>query len=229
MALASLSASEKRFYADNGYLLLGNALSDTWLERFRHAVLEVLETHKELTSSTPRVSLHANHSRTAPVLERVANPDLDSETIRSFASKPEVLELVTELLGEKIRFRHSSIVFYRPGTRSYDWHQDAAYFPQGTRVLMCIRLADCGSLDARNVVVPGSHKGPLLSHIDQHGAFTGLISRDEFQKVNLASKVELVGPAKALEFLHPMTVHQDGVGCQRESGPVLRFTYTSDA
>ncbi|MGE0093091.1 MAG: phytanoyl-CoA dioxygenase family protein [Alphaproteobacteria bacterium] len=224
-----LGDSDKKFYAENGYLLIRNTVSDAWLARLRNAVREVGETHREQICSTRRVGVHATHSRAKPALEWVSNPDIDSEAIWTFASAPEILNLVAGLLGDDICFHHSLLVFNRLGARSYDWHQDAAYRPDpnATSVLISVHLADYGPLDARNAVIPGSHKGPLFSHADEHGAFVGLISKDDLQKVDTTSKIELTRTAGAVEFLHPLTIHQDDVGCQCDGGAILRFAYIS--
>jgi ectoine hydroxylase len=224
-----LRGSDQQFYADNGYLLLEGALSEKWLTQLRTAIGDVMAANGHFAAPTRRVGLHASHTRDKPAYEWIWNPDLDSDTVWNFLSKSELLDIIEGLIGPDIRFHHSSLLFKRPGITSYDWHQDVAYLPHtnASPMLVCIYLEECGPQDARNVVIPGSHKGPMFSHCDEKGSFTGRIAEHDLRMVDTASKVELMGPAGTIEIFNTRTIHLDDFGSQRDGGPCLHVTYTA--
>ena len=134
----SLTRADQSFYAENGYLLLKGAISEKWLQRLRAGVEEVVAANRHLTASTHRVNLHKTHSPETPEFEWIWNPDSDSDAIWDFVAKSELVDVVAGLIGDNVRFSHTSLLFKRPGVCSYDWHQDIPYMPHTNSNLVVV-------------------------------------------------------------------------------------------
>lgn len=75
-------------------------------------------------------------------------------------TRPQILDLVQDLLGETIILRHSHFFAKLPGDgKRVSWHQDASYWPLSPSKVVTVWLAiDDVDLDnAAMQVIPGSH------------------------------------------------------------------------
>jgi phytanoyl-CoA hydroxylase len=85
-----------------------------------------------------------------------------------FARSPDVVDLVTELVGPKLDCFLSQFIFKNPGAWGQPWHQDSYYFRfDPARPILGVWLAvTAATLDNGCLhVVPGSHREPIHDHV----------------------------------------------------------------
>lgn len=81
----------------------------------------------------------------------------------AFASKPELLALVADLLGPNLDCFLSQYIFKLPGALGQPWHQDSFYFPfdRGPQVGIWLALTDASTDNGPLWILPGSHTEPV--------------------------------------------------------------------
>ena len=81
-----LTENQRRFYRENGYLILERIIPDDWLGRLRAAARGITADTARLSASTRKVALRPDHSAETPKPAWVWNPDEDSDVLWSFLS-----------------------------------------------------------------------------------------------------------------------------------------------
>ncbi len=85
--------------------------------------------------------------------------------------------MLRDLFGLDVAIQTSKLNTKAPeGGQAVEWHQDWAFYPATNSSLLAVGLM-LDDVDAENgplQVIPGSHKGPLLSHMSpsSHGSGT---------------------------------------------------------
>src|SRR5690606_27194576 len=96
----------------------------------------------------------------------------------TLARHPQILSVLTKLIGADIRLSHSKINMKAPrGGSALEWHQDWAFAPH-TAMQTCVASVLIDSATPENgamQLIRGSHQGPLLEHHDEEGYFAGAI------------------------------------------------------
>jgi ectoine hydroxylase-related dioxygenase (phytanoyl-CoA dioxygenase family) len=96
------------------------------------------------------------------------------------------------------------------GGEPVEWHQDWAYYPH-TNDDLCvlgIMLDDMTPENGPLLVVPGSHKGPVLDH-HQDGMFVGAVT-DPAAEAMYPKAVPLLGKVGDITIHHTRTLHGSG-------------------
>jgi ectoine hydroxylase-related dioxygenase (phytanoyl-CoA dioxygenase family) len=89
-----------------------------------------------------------------------------------------ILDCVAPLIGPGVRFQGDKLNMKTAEVGSpVEWHQDFAFYPHTNDELLAVGIAldDCLLENGCLLVIPGSHKGPVLDH-HQDGVFVGAIS-----------------------------------------------------
>ncbi len=84
--------------------------------------------------------------------------------------QPEIKAVLQALLGPTVRLQTTKLNTKAPGGgAAVEWHQDWAFYPHTNDDLLAIGLilADVDEANGPLMVIPGSHKGPTLSHFPQ--------------------------------------------------------------
>ena len=145
---------------------------------------------------------------------------------RAIAERPDIVDVVAELLGPDIDCFQSQFIFKNPGVIGQPWHQDSYYFrfdrqPQvGVWVALSRATLENGCL----WVLPGSHKGPIHEHVpdrrpEANRAYTEIVSEDDSARVPA-----LMEPGDVL-FFHSYLMHKstDNVADERRAAMVYHY------
>ncbi|MCH7644476.1 MAG: phytanoyl-CoA dioxygenase family protein [Myxococcales bacterium] len=222
-----LTREQREFYFENGWLLLEKIVPDAWLERLRAAAAEIAEGTRAMVQSSPAIELLPDHTADRPRLWLVSSPEDLQPAFWKFASESILTDIVCDLLGPGVRYRYAALPVKNAGPVE-PWHQDLAYDPHdGTGLLAGIHLYDCGPKQARLMLIPGSHRGELFSHRNEHDEFIGELNQQEMQRVDVDAAIELRAPAGSIELLDYRTLHQDRYGAEEDGGPFLYVTYAA--
>lgn len=69
-----LTPEQRRYYFDNGYVVVKGAIGGPWLDRLRAASAEMVERARPLTQSEAGFVLEDGHTAQEPRLRRLSNP-----------------------------------------------------------------------------------------------------------------------------------------------------------
>ena len=117
--------------------------------------------------------------------------------------------MLTSLVGPDIRLHNSKLNTKAPGGgAAVEWHQDWAFYPHTNDDMLAVGviLSDIEIDNGPFLVIPGSHKGPTLSHMS-NGVFGGAIDPDD-PAFDVSKAVALTGKAGSMSVHHvaPCTV-----------------------
>jgi hypothetical protein len=116
--------------------------------------------------------------------------------------------ILRSLLGPNVLLQTSKLNTKAPGGgAAVEWHQDWAFYPHtNDSLLACgLMLEDVNEENGPLQVIPGTHKGPILSH-HNNGVFCGAVDPADplFDKDKI---VTLTGKAGSMTIHHVRTLH----------------------
>nr|XP_002717654.2 phytanoyl-CoA dioxygenase, peroxisomal isoform X11 [Oryctolagus cuniculus] len=215
-----LSLEQRKFYEENGYLVIKNLVSDADIQRFRSEFERICR--KEVRPPGLMVMkdvaiVKSEHNLSEKSVTKVQDFQEDEELFR-YCTLPEILKYVECFTGPNIMAMHTMLINKPPDvgkkTSRHPLHQDLYYFPfRPSNLIVCAWTA-MEHIDRNNgclVVLPGTHKGPLKPHdypqweggvnIMYHGI-------QDYEKNN--ARVHLVMEKGDTVFFHPLLIHGSG-------------------
>ena len=226
--MTELSAEQKKFYREQGYLLLENVIPSATLDALRAKIDEFLEASRSVSASDAVYDLDATHNADAPRVRRLKDPHLRDPLFRQICESDEILDPVAELLGGTVRFDHSKLNFKHPGASAeIHWHQDWAFYPYTNDDLLAVGvlIEDCTPDNGPLMVIPGSHRGPVYDH-HRDGLFAGGVARVDIAPL-LDQAVDLTAPAGSITIHHVRTLHASRNNNAATLRPLLLFSYAA--
>lgn len=174
-----ITAQHIEQYWNDGYTIVRGAIPMEVIDALRAAADALVEESRHAEPTDRRFEFEPDHTPQRPRLRRFNHPVSLHEVFWQTASGQHVLDCLEPLIGRDIRFHHSKLnMKAEKGGAQIGWHQDFAFFPHTN-----FDVVGCGiPLDPSNrdngclLVIPGTHKLPVLSHRDEHGEFVGLIT-----------------------------------------------------
>jgi ectoine hydroxylase-related dioxygenase (phytanoyl-CoA dioxygenase family) len=204
-----LTRDEIAFYRDQGYLMVQSVLDPAMLQRMREVTDELIEASRAVTESNDVYDLDDGHGPDQPRLTRIKLPTRVHEIFDEGLRSSKITEVLQDLLGPDVSLITSKLNTKAPGGgAAVEWHQDWAFYPHtNDSLLACgLMLEDVDQENGPLMVIPGSHRGPVLSHHNQDGVFCGAIDPDDpLFKIDQA--VTLTGKAGDMTVHHVRTLH----------------------
>jgi len=203
-----LTDKQIKDYFEQGYLLVENVITDTQLKTLQNITYDFIEASKTVTESNDVYDLDEGHTAENPKLTRIKLPHKQHVYFDEILRNSGVTEVLRDLLGDNATLLTSKLNTKAPGGgAAVEWHQDWAFYPHTNDSLLAfgLLLEDVNMENGPLQVVPGSHKGPILSHYNQ-GIFCGAIDPDDpdFEKDKIVS---LTGKAGSMTVHHVRTLH----------------------
>ena len=203
-----LSAAQKAFYAENGYLLVEDVFTGAQLKKLQDITYGLIDESRTVSESNERFDLDKGHSAAAPRLTRIKLPHKQDPYFWEILTQSKVTKVLTDLLGDDTTLITTKLNTKAPGGgQAVEWHQDWAFYPHTNDDLLAfgLMLEDVTLDNGPLMVVPGTHRGPLLSH-QSNGVFCGAIDPDDplFEK---DKAVTLTGKAGSMTVHHVRTLH----------------------
>ena len=203
-----LSRDQIQFYHDNGYLLVEDAVTPEQLAALRRITHEFIERSRDVTESDEVFDLDEGHSRAQPRLTRIKLPHKQHPVYDETLKSERITGVLRDLLGPAVALQTSKLNTKAPGGgAAVEWHQDWAFYPHTHDGLLALglMLEDVDEANGPLMVVPGSHKGPILSH-HAGDVFCGAVDPDDplFEKERA---VTLTGKAGDMTVHHVRTLH----------------------
>lgn len=193
-------------YQDKGYIGVEGVLNAEQVDALRRATDGFVEQSRTVAESDEIFDLEPGHTAAAPKLRRIKSPVMQHETYHNMLHHERILDIVAQLIGATIRYNGDKLNMKSGGFGSpVEWHQDWAFYPHSNDDLLAVGIC----IDDMNVgngclmVVPGSHKGPILDHhLDGH--FAGAVTDPDFDD-SRAERVEL--KAGGISIHHVRALH----------------------
>ena len=210
-SLLALTPDQKRFFDENGYLVVEDLYSPEEVEAIRAAMNDLLRdpdsapkgVHFSYESSEPDPDVPIDPNNPRRVWMIMDTPKAGDLWLQQVCD-PRVVDIITDLLGPNIDFHNGKARIKPPGYRSHQgWHQDWPY-ERHTRPELAaalLYLDDTGPNAAATEVVPGSHLRGEWPH-DEH-----TLIPDELVDT---PGVPIIAKAGSVAFIHVLIVHRAG-------------------
>ena len=203
-----LSKDEINFYNDQGYLLVEDVISENQHKEMLALVDGFFEKSKMIKENDNIFDLEDGHSSDNPRLKRIKQPHQHSQFFWEIIKESKIEEILRDLLGDNVSLKTSKLNTKAPGGgAAVEWHQDWAFYPHTNDNVLALGLM-LNDVDLDNgplMVIPESHKGPVLSHFN-NGVFCGAIDPDD-SDFDMSKAVTLTGKARSMTIHHARTLH----------------------
>jgi hypothetical protein len=130
--------------------------------------------------------------------------------LMDIATEPAILDAVEDLIGPDIMLFGSSIFAKDARDPRYvSWHQDSAYFglTPHSEVTAWVALSEASSQHGCLRVLPGSHRGPALKHVETFEKDNMLAKGQALQGIDEQLAVEMPLTAGQFSLHHEQTAH----------------------
>lgn len=226
MPTHSLDAEQRRFYDENGYLLVRGFFDpkelEPWSERFlaicegRVPPAEDMLVMRDVMVAKGAVKPTSKLAAIAKIQDFHNDPVL----FGGYAKHPKLLDWVEKFVGPDIKSIHNMLINKPPGVDGrHPLHQDLLYFPfrPADRIVASwTALEPCTRENGCLVVVPGTHKGELLEHEVPDWDYVNFLYVGVKGVGDTTQRIHLEMEPGDTVFFHPILLH--GSGQNRSSG-----------
>lgn len=234
--MAVLSQAEIDQFWRDGYLVVEAAVSASQLAAMQDEIAAWVEESRQhaapfgppTVDGRPRFDMGTEHTAERPALRRINNPSDISDAFRNVMLDARMVDMVADLIGPDVKFHHCKINLKLPGARTeVAYHQDFAYTPH-TNDDIVTALLFLDDIDASNgalTVVPGSHRGPVLSLFDGE-RFAGAIDPGLEEDMKRQS-LPCYGKAGSVCLMHTALLHGSAANAGATSRGLYICVYTA--
>ncbi len=204
-----LTADQIETYRRDGFLRVEGALNAEELARLQRITDRLIDASRSVTQSNDIYDLDEGHSANAPRLTRIKLPHLQDPAFWEIAVNSRLTDILRQLLGENVLLQTSKLNTKAPGGgAAVEWHQDWAFYPHTNDDLLAfgVMLEDVDEKNGPLQVIPGSHRGPVLSHQNGEGVFCGAVDPDD-PAFEGEKAVTLTGKAGDMTIHHVRALH----------------------
>ncbi|XP_013406071.1 phytanoyl-CoA dioxygenase, peroxisomal-like [Lingula anatina] len=221
-----LTDAQRKFYEDNGFLVIPKLVSKDKLEKYRVRFQEICEKKVIVPNITIMRDVAIASSEFVPGEQAITKlQDFQEDPVLfSYCSLPEVTKYAEAFLGPNIMAMHTMLINKPPdpGTKSsrHPMHQDLHYFPFRPADRIVCSWTAMEPVNRQNgclVVLPGTHKGELLVH--DYPKWEGGVNKmyhgiQDYSPDHPRVHLEMA-PGDTV-FFHPLLIH--GSGMNRTKG-----------
>ena len=222
---ADLTAEQVATYREHGYLAVENVLTADEVAELQAVTDDFVERSRAVTQHGDVFDLEPGHTAEAPRLRRLKNPHRQHEAYDRVLRNERILDIVSRLIGDRIRFQTTKLNLKSPEFGSpVEWHQDWAFYPHTNDDLLAVGVAidDMMLENGCLMVVPGSHHGPVHDH-HQDGFFAGAAAADGLG--DQAVPIEL--HAGGISLHHTRLLHGSAPNTSARPRRLLLFEYAA--
>lgn len=159
-----------KFYQENGFLVLEDALDSDEVEELNRATIEICRGDSgEVNGVTPAALGESDED----VLKRylcIHFPHRINQAMNKFIAHKGVVDVMTSVIGPDVKCMQSMLFIKASGKPGQAWHQDELYIPTRDRSLAggWIAMDDATIENGCLWGIPGSHKPGILWPQHQH-------------------------------------------------------------
>lgn len=207
-----MTREQIEFYGENGFVAVEEVFTPDEMAEARAAVVELVEKAREVTHHTDLYDLEPGHSPEEPRVRRIKTPLTAHPVFERLGRSARLLDIVAALLGPEIRLHGAKLNMKSARYGSpVEWHQDFAFYPHTNDDFLAVGVAldDCLEENGCMLMIPGSHRGPILDH-HQEGYFVGAVD-PEREGLDLSRAVPLPVHAGGITLHHCRTLHGSAI------------------
>lgn len=219
-----LTQAQKQRYATDGCLIVDNVVTPDQLRRMQDVTDRLIDRSRNVTESNDVYDLDRGHGPDSPRLTRIKLPHKQDKVFEEVLKKSGVTQVLTDLLGPDTTLITSKLNTKAPGGgAAVEWHQDWAFYPHTNDDLLAfgLFLEDVTEENGPLMAIPGSHRGPILSHHND-GIFCGAIDPDD-PLFEMDRAVTLTGKAGSMSIHHVRTLHGSAPNRSDRARKILFF------
>ncbi len=219
-----LSQQQIQSYREQGYLAVEQVLTAAEVEELRRVTDEFVEKSRQVTQHDEVFDLEPGHTPEHPKLRRIKSPASHHPVYDRALRHGRILDLVAQLIGPSIRYNGQKLNLKSAEFGSpVEWHQDWAFYPHTNDDLLAVGVAidDMTLENGCLLVIPGSHKGPILDH-HQDGRFVGAVTQEGFDD---AAAVPVQVKAGGISIHHVRMLHGSLPNTSERPRRLLLFQY----
>ena len=224
-----LTDIQKKFYDDEGYLLVEDVLSGDQLNQINKITNDLIDKSRNINKSNDVYDLEEGHSYSSPRLTRIKQPHQVNKFFWDIIKESKIENILKDLLGKNISLKTSKLnTKYPDGGSAIEWHQDWVFYPHTNDDVLALGLM-LNDVDHDNgplMVIPRSHKGPVLSHENEEGLFCGAINPKD-PNFNMNKAVTLTGRAGSMSIHHARTLHGSAANNSEKNRLILFYECNS--
>lgn len=212
-----LSAEQRRFYDDNGYVVVRGVLSREEAGEYRRELHELAERLQKIREIDATWSSVRQGGAKKTVILHCHDVQFQSAAMARLIVDPRIAGLAASVIGPNVHLHHTKMFIKPPEKGSpFPMHQDYPYFPHQRHTMMAavIYFDDCPVEKGCFRVVPGTHKlGPLPYQQDDMS-----LSPEEWP---IEKATPLPGKAGDVILFSYLTIHGSGVNVSNEARTTL--------
>jgi len=224
-----LTQAQVDFYNENGYLGVEKVFSDAEVAELQRVTDEFVDKSRAVTEHTAVFDLEPGHTPEHPMLRRIKDPIKHHEVYDRALRHPNVLAIVSQLIGPNLRSNGNKLnLKYSEFGSPVEWHQDWSFYPHTNDDLLAVGVCiDPMTLEnGALMVIPGSHKGPVLDHHHkERGIFVGAVTDEEFDPSNA---VPILLEAGGISIHHVRALHGSAPNTSPRPRRLLLFQYCAN-
>ena len=223
-----LTAAERAFYDENGYVLKRGLISPDAISQIDR---EIAGLHERMADAMPDgvgISWEEFEDAHAPKrIRQLMHSEVVSEGLNRALRCDAMLDIIEALIGPDISLYHSKLLMKaaRDGT-AIPWHQDYAYWKREDNAPLMVncQLAIDGADDENGCIqfIPGSHEWGLQEHERAQTSF-GVFLPGHYRRREDAVPVPMV-PGDGV-FFSALTIHGSGPNSSPRDRRMNTFAY----
>lgn len=164
--MGELSASQVRWYQEQGYLIVENVVSLEQIERIKQRTTDIAEGRVSYARLHMDLEPGSNGRRSLQTVRKLTGCTESDSVFLEHARDNTILDMVEALIGQDLKIFDSQLFMKPPGGVEKPYHQDSAYFSiKPMSLVTCWTALDDVTLENGCMwVVPGTHRMGLISH-----------------------------------------------------------------
>ena len=224
-----LSDEQREYYFRYGFVGVKNLVPKETLNKLKGVTNQFLKKSKEVSESNNVFDLGPGHSKDSPILRRLKSPDENHDEYWNFSTGL-MADAASDLVGPNVTFHHSKLNFkWYDESDTVKWHQDIQFFPHTNYNVITIGcyLEDTDMNNGPLAVLKESHNHDLYNQYDKEGNWTGMLSDDDAQNIDMSNVEYLTGDAGSITIHNARSLHFSPSSKSKNPRPLLLNCFTS--
>jgi ectoine hydroxylase-related dioxygenase (phytanoyl-CoA dioxygenase family) len=221
-----LTQKQIDFYNEFGYIGVEGVLSNDEIADLRRVTDEFVEKSRAVTENDAVFDLEPGHSAENPRLRRLKDPIKQHPVYMDTLHHPKIVQIVSQLIGFGLRSNGNKLnMKYAQFGSPVEWHQDWAFYPHTNDDLLAVGVCiDAMTMEnGALLVIPGSHRGPVLDHHSKsRGVFVGAVTDEDF---NADGAVPILLDAGGISIHHVRALHGSAPNMSPAPRRLLLYQY----
>jgi len=224
-----LTQEQREHYFEQGFIGVQSLVPADMLAELVAVTNEFLDASRTETGSGRVFDIGPGHSKDAPVLRRLKQPDDQHDAYWRFAAGF-LADVAADIAGPNVVYHHSKLNFkWFDESDTVKWHQDIQFFPHTNYNVFTIGcyLEDTNMENGPLAVLPGSHNQQLYDQYADNGDWNGCLNDRDAATIDMSKAEYLLGAAGSITIHNCRTLHYSPSSKSPKPRPLLLNCYSS--